>query len=74
MTEVFDKLLLNLDNVVDPSIPAWATVIIQSMKALIEQLKFINEKIVKVSALESLVAVNTKVSITLRDENKRLNG
>ena len=72
-SESIDQLLSELNND-DPSIPAWATLIINGMKVILTELKSMNETLNnKIDIIESDLAVSINVTSKLELETVRLN-
>jgi hypothetical protein len=73
-SESIDQLLSELNHD-DPTIPAWAALIINGMKVILTELKSMNETLNnKIEIIESDLAVSINVSSKLELETVRLNG
>ena len=69
----YNELLETFNNTRNnESIPDWASVLIDGMKAIITEFKGINEVLTKIKVLEDFKAVNETVTEYLSDDNKRL--
>ena len=69
----YNELLETFNNTRNnESIPDWASVLIDGMKAIITEFKGINEVLTKIKVLEDFKAVNETVTEHLSDDNKRL--
>ena len=73
-SQTIDELIIGLENAAkDETIPSWASLIINSSKAILMQLKNIGELENKITKLESDVAIAKRVGDQLGAENIRLN-
>ena len=61
-----------LNSINDNSIPAWALLLMESMKVIINELKVVKDLAASVNVLESFKAVSEKVTSNLEKENSRL--
>ena len=68
----FEQLVDNLNSITDPSVPLWASTLIDCFKGLIEQLKVVNNTVNKVDELKSLYSVQKIVTDNLAADNERL--
>ena len=67
-----DTLLESFESLKGESIPKWASVLVDSMKALIQEFRSIGALLTKVEKLEDFMGVSETVTTRLVEENKRL--
>ena len=60
-----------LNSINDNSIPAWALLLMESMKVIIDELKVVKDLAARVNVLECFKAVSEKVTSNLENENSR---
>ena len=69
--ESLTEVVTSLNNLKDDTITTWATLLITSMKTLINEIKGFNDLIHKVKNLEDFKAVNEVITTHLQGENTR---
>lgn len=71
--EYLNKIIDDINEATDESVPQWAKVLIECFKGLVNQIKETNKIVQRVDELESLNAVHKTVTDKLEAENVRLN-
>ena len=72
--ETIDSIAVKLNAFNDSTIPAWALLLVESMKAVVSELKTVQGLTQRIIELESYKAINETVSSHLKEENMRLCG
>ena len=65
--------IANQFNTFNQEIPAWALLLMQSMKTVIDELKLVKDLAKKVHEFEEFKIISSGVSTKLQEENQRLN-